>query len=52
MLLPVPPILVGVISFVPGGCVLKEDATPEQKEAFKKFQQEMKKEMEASIISE
>ncbi len=52
MLIPVPPILDGVIRFVPGGCVLKEGATPEQQKAFEEFQKAMKKEMDEMITSE
>jgi|AGTN01.3.fsa_nt_gi hypothetical protein len=37
MLVPLPEILIGMVENESGRWVLKEDATPEQKEAFKKF---------------
>jgi hypothetical protein len=52
LLIPVPPILDGLIRFVPGGCVLKEGATPEQQKAFDEFQKDMKTETDEMIISE
>lgn len=52
MLMPIPPILMDVIQFVPGGCVLNDDATPEQQEAFKKFEEAMKKELKDMVSSQ
>jgi len=51
VLIPIPPELKGMVRFVPGGCALKESATPGQQEAFKTFQAERARAQEATVVS-